>query len=188
MLYGRNCAGCHGPDGKGGVAIGLSDPVYLAIADDAAIRKVTANGVAGTSMPAFARSAGGMLTDDQIRCDCRTESGRWASPDALRDANPPPYAAPIPAMRSAERKFMGRIARHATVRRDAAGTAGLHCGWIVSCIGERPRPSDHRHCGTPRHGRSGLARRRARQADVARRCLGCRGVACRATAQKGGIR
>ncbi len=102
-LYGRNCAGCHGPDGKGGIAIGLSDPVYLAIADDAAIQKVTANGVSGTSMPAFARSAGGMLTDDQIHVivhGIRT----WASPEALRDANPPPYAAPNPgdAQRGAE--------------------------------------------------------------------------------------
>ena len=40
-LYSQNCAGCHGPDGKGGVSIALSNPVYLAIADDAAIRAVT---------------------------------------------------------------------------------------------------------------------------------------------------
>ena len=35
-------------DGKGGAAIALGDPVYLAIADDATIRRVTANGVPGT--------------------------------------------------------------------------------------------------------------------------------------------
>ena len=34
VLYGENCAGCHGPDGRGGAAIPLGDPVYLAIADD----------------------------------------------------------------------------------------------------------------------------------------------------------
>jgi mono/diheme cytochrome c family protein len=34
-LYPENCSGCHGPDGKGGVAIGLSNPVYRAIADAA---------------------------------------------------------------------------------------------------------------------------------------------------------
>src|SRR5580698_7322847 len=65
ILYAKNCAGCHGVDGKGGVAIGLGDPLYLAIADDAAIRRVTADGVSGTSMPAFAQHSGGMLTDDQ---------------------------------------------------------------------------------------------------------------------------
>ena len=37
VLYATNCAGCHGANGSGGAAIGLSDPVYLAIADDATI-------------------------------------------------------------------------------------------------------------------------------------------------------
>jgi cytochrome c oxidase cbb3-type subunit 3 len=94
FLYARNCSGCHGPDGKGGAAMGLGDPVYLAIADDAVIRRVTANGVAGTSMPAFAQSSGGMLTDDQIDVIIHGIRTRWAKPDALRDANAPPYAAP----------------------------------------------------------------------------------------------
>jgi len=65
-LYAENCAGCHGAEGRGGAAIALANPVYLAIADDADIRKVIANGVRGTAMPAFAESAGGMLTDAQI--------------------------------------------------------------------------------------------------------------------------
>src|SRR6266478_1320284 len=56
-LYEKNCAGCHGAEGKGGAAIALANPVYLAIADDAAVRKVIANGVRGTAMPAFAKSA-----------------------------------------------------------------------------------------------------------------------------------
>lgn len=45
VLYANNCAGCHGSDGTGGAAIGLADPVYLAIADDATIRRVTTDGV-----------------------------------------------------------------------------------------------------------------------------------------------
>ena len=56
LLYSENCAGCHGPDGKGGVAMALGDPVYLAIADDAAIRRVVEKGVSGTGMPAFAQT------------------------------------------------------------------------------------------------------------------------------------
>jgi cytochrome c oxidase cbb3-type subunit 3 len=95
-LYARNCSGCHGPDGKGGGAIGLGDPVYFAIADDAVIRRVTSNGVAGTSMPAFAQHAGGMLTDGQINVVVSGIRSRWAKPGAVRDAAVPPYAAPGP--------------------------------------------------------------------------------------------
>src|SRR5690349_16697163 len=65
-LYQQNCAGCHGEQGKGGAAIALNSPAYLEIADDATIRRVTAQGVPGTAMPAFAQSSGGMLTDEQI--------------------------------------------------------------------------------------------------------------------------
>jgi len=96
FLYARNCAGCHGPDGKGGAAIGLGDPVYLAIADDGAIRRVTANGVPGTAMPAFAQHSGGMLTDAQIDAVVHGMRARWARPDALRGVDPPPYAAQSP--------------------------------------------------------------------------------------------
>src|SRR5712691_11265084 len=63
LLYASNCAGCHGSEGKGGAAVGLADPVYLAIADDATIRRVASEGIPGTAMPAFARSSGGMLTN-----------------------------------------------------------------------------------------------------------------------------
>jgi cytochrome c oxidase cbb3-type subunit 3 len=93
VLYAKNCAGCHGPDGKGCAAIGLGNPVYLAIADDAAILRVTAEGVPGTSMPAFAQRSGDMLTNDQIDAIVHGIRGQWGKPDALRDAHPPPYAA-----------------------------------------------------------------------------------------------
>ncbi len=93
-LYARNCAGCHGRDGKGGAAIALGDPVYLAIADDATITRVTSDGVPGTAMPAFAQHSGGLLTDGQIEAIVRGIRVRWAEPNALRDAgSPPPYAA-----------------------------------------------------------------------------------------------
>jgi cytochrome c oxidase cbb3-type subunit III len=99
LLYGRNCAGCHGTNGKGGAAIALGDPVYLAIADDATIRRTTANGVSGTAMPAFAQHSGGMLTDDQINVIIGGIRARWAKPDALRGAYPPPYRAQGPGDR-----------------------------------------------------------------------------------------
>lgn len=92
VLYGQNCAGCHGADGKGGAAIALADPVYLAIADDAVIRQTASRGVAGTPMPAFAQTEGGMLTDKQI--DALVQGIRsWAKPDSFRNLTLPPYAA-----------------------------------------------------------------------------------------------
>jgi len=92
-LYAENCAGCHGVEGRGGAAIALGDPVYLAIADNGAIRKAIANGVRGTSMPAFAQSAGGMLTDKQIDVITNEMRSHWGRPGILDGANPPSYAA-----------------------------------------------------------------------------------------------
>src|SRR5215469_13659426 len=57
-LYSSNCAGCHGQEGRGGAAIGVGDPVYLALVDDAAMRNVIVRGVSGTAKSAFAKSAG----------------------------------------------------------------------------------------------------------------------------------
>jgi cytochrome c oxidase cbb3-type subunit 3 len=95
ILFAQNCAGCHGPGGKGGAAISLSNPVFVAIADDAAIRRTAANGVPGTPMPAFAQSAGGMLTDKQI--DAIVSGIRsWAKPDIPAGITLPAYAAQTP--------------------------------------------------------------------------------------------
>jgi len=93
VLFGANCAGCHGGEGKGGAAQSLGDPLYLAIADDATIRRVVRNGVPGTPMPAFAQSAGGMLADQQIDAIVAGIRARWAKPDGARGVELPPYAA-----------------------------------------------------------------------------------------------
>jgi len=95
LLYSQNCAGCHGADGKGGAAIALADPVFLAVADDTVIRRTAASGVPGTPMPAFAQGAGGMLTDKQIDALVRGIRS-WAKLGALGDQIPPSYAAQAP--------------------------------------------------------------------------------------------
>jgi mono/diheme cytochrome c family protein len=92
-LFSANCAGCHGENGRGGAAIALDNPVYLAVADDRTVRNVIANGVRGTAMPAFAESAGGLLTDQQIDVITQQIRARWGRPGILDDANPPAYAA-----------------------------------------------------------------------------------------------
>ncbi len=95
LLYSQNCAGCHGASGKGGAAIALANPVFLAIAADSVIRRTTANGVPGTAMPAFAQSAGAMLSDKQI--DALVSGIRsWAKSDTLNNVTPPPYSSPTP--------------------------------------------------------------------------------------------
>lgn len=95
ILYAQNCGGCHGANGKGGAAISLADPVYLAIADDTAVRNAIARGVQGTAMPAFAQSAGGMLTDQQTDVITAEMRARWGRPGILNGAHPPSYAAKL---------------------------------------------------------------------------------------------
>jgi cytochrome c oxidase cbb3-type subunit III len=90
-LYSKNCAGCHGRAGMSGAAIPLADPVFLAIADDAAIRRTISTGMPGTPMPAFAMSAGGMLTDKQIDALVSGIRG-WSKPDDFGHVNLPSYA------------------------------------------------------------------------------------------------
>ena len=92
-LYGQNCSGCHGAEGRGGAALALRDPVFLAIADERVIRRVASQGVPGTPMPAFAQSAGGMLTGQQIEVIVRGIRS-WAKPEELRALSPPPYSDP----------------------------------------------------------------------------------------------
>ncbi len=95
-LYEENCSGCHGQEGSGGAAIALANPLYLAIADDAILRQATASGISGTSMPAFAQSAGGMLTDKQVDVIVDGIRKRWARPDVLSGADVPPYSSATP--------------------------------------------------------------------------------------------
>src|ERR1700688_3679239 len=84
-LFSQNCSGCHGKDGQGALAVGIGRPVYLAIAGDATIRGTIESGRPGTSMPAFAQRAGGMLTDAQIEILVRGIRN-WAKPV---EENPP---------------------------------------------------------------------------------------------------
>jgi mono/diheme cytochrome c family protein len=94
-LYAANCSGCHGASGSGSAARGLRDPVFLRIADDATLRRVTALGVPGTAMPAFSTKAGGDLTDTQIDAIVNGIRTRWARATSGTDLEPPPYSAAV---------------------------------------------------------------------------------------------
>jgi mono/diheme cytochrome c family protein len=96
VLYSQNCSGCHGIDGQGGLTVPIGSPVYLAIADNATIRRVVALGRPGTAMPVFSQSAGGMLTDAQIDILVRGMRERWTKPGVPGSDKPPAYAASQP--------------------------------------------------------------------------------------------
>jgi mono/diheme cytochrome c family protein len=93
-LYATNCQACHGENGHGGPAMELGNAEYQALVDDATLRKWISGGMPGTQMPAFAQSAGGMLTDAQVNALIAGMRKEWAKPNVFGGATPPPYAQP----------------------------------------------------------------------------------------------
>jgi mono/diheme cytochrome c family protein len=97
VLYSANCAGCHGANGQHGPAMALSDPVYLAIADNNVLHSTIAKGRPGTAMSAFSQKEGGMLTDEQIESIVRGIRERWGvSAPIGATPTPPPYESTVP--------------------------------------------------------------------------------------------
>ena len=94
-LYGANCSGCHGADGRYGPAVALSDPVYQALVDDLTLQSTIADGRPGTAMPAFSQTKGGMLTDEQITSIVHGIRDRWGTADRLAGITTPPYTATV---------------------------------------------------------------------------------------------
>jgi cytochrome c oxidase cbb3-type subunit III len=90
-LYSENCAACHGANGQNGPAIDLANPEYQALVDDATLRKWISGGMPGTEMPAFAQSAGGMLTDAQVNALIDGMRKQWSQPKVFAGRTPPPY-------------------------------------------------------------------------------------------------
>jgi mono/diheme cytochrome c family protein len=67
VLYGENCAGCHGANGTLGPAPPLNDPLFRAIISEEELEKVLTEGREKALMPAFAEENGGPLTAAQIQ-------------------------------------------------------------------------------------------------------------------------
>jgi cytochrome c oxidase cbb3-type subunit 3/ubiquinol-cytochrome c reductase cytochrome c subunit len=76
-LFARNCAGCHGAEGKLGPAPPLNDPIFLAIVSQDDLVRVITGGRAGTPMPAFGRQFAGTLTEEQIHIVAAGVKERW---------------------------------------------------------------------------------------------------------------
>lgn len=92
-LYRENCSACHGAQGMNGPSYPLANPEYQALVDEQVLHQVVANGEPGTLMPAFAISAGGSLTDQQVDALVQGMRAAWYKPGTLAGANPPPYHA-----------------------------------------------------------------------------------------------
>jgi mono/diheme cytochrome c family protein len=93
VLYKQNCAACHGENGTQGAAVSLANPEYLSLAGENTLLQITAKGVPGTLMPPFAKSAGGMLTDEQIHDLVDGMMHQWGRPEVLTGQPAPAYAA-----------------------------------------------------------------------------------------------
>lgn len=96
-LYSQNCAGCHGNAGQNGASFDLANPLYQAWVDDATLQKIIASGESGTQMPAFAKSAGGFLTDEQVEALVQGMRTSWSvnSGGSQGLGIPPPYASTL---------------------------------------------------------------------------------------------
>lgn len=92
VLYATNCSGCHGEHGTLGPALALANPDYLAWVPREAMRVAVARGVAGTGMPAFARSEGGWLTDAQIDAILDGAVAKWGHASPASTSEMPVYA------------------------------------------------------------------------------------------------
>ena len=91
ILYGQNCAACHGAEGRLGPSRPLADPVYLAYVGPERMREIVARGVPGTPMPGFTPAENGTLADDQITALVREIYARWADPASLAGVTLPAY-------------------------------------------------------------------------------------------------
>jgi cytochrome c oxidase cbb3-type subunit 3/ubiquinol-cytochrome c reductase cytochrome c subunit len=67
--------------------------VYQAIVDENSLRKAITNGGPGKLMPAFGRSAGGMLTAEQVEVLVQGIRQHWYKPGYLENQAVPPYKA-----------------------------------------------------------------------------------------------
>src|SRR5262245_4725383 len=87
VLFAQRCAGCHGDDGTLGPGPPLNDAIYCALVSEDDLKKVIGSGRDGTLMPAWAATAGGPLTDEQVGILAKgIKQQEWASPASTQTA------------------------------------------------------------------------------------------------------
>jgi mono/diheme cytochrome c family protein len=94
VLFKDNCQACHAGETNIGASISMRDPLYLAIIPRDVLRKITAEGNPGTTMPGFAKANGGELTDEQVDIIVNGILD-WGKSAQITKTNLPPYSAPL---------------------------------------------------------------------------------------------
>ena len=94
-LYGKNCSGCHGNDGKYGPGRILNDGLYLKLIPKEELKRILIYGRGGGAMPPWAISQGGPLTDKQINALTDGIYANWAKPADLHGTGLPSYSADL---------------------------------------------------------------------------------------------
>ena len=110
-------------DGRSGfsASVGLPGSESQAASRATIATALIATRVPGTTMPGFATSAGGMLTDQQVAIIADGMISTWGAAGALRNTVLPPYAASAPGDPSAGAQA---FARHCAGCHGADGTGG----------------------------------------------------------------
>jgi mono/diheme cytochrome c family protein len=135
-LYKANCTSCHGENGRDGVAISLANPVYLAVAGEDNLRNITANGVSGRLMPPFAKSAGGMLTDQQIGVLAHGMVQQWSKQELVAGLSIPQYRSTLTGDSARGQQAFGTFCArcHGTAGEGSTGDAKSRTGKIGSIV------------------------------------------------------
>lgn len=93
VLYDKNCAVCHGPEGKGRVGANLSKD-WSAIRPDLSIKSTISNGIPGSVMPAWSLANGGPLAETEINDLVAFLLALSATSTQAAPENPTPTPAP----------------------------------------------------------------------------------------------
>src|SRR6201981_1832018 len=94
VLFKDNCRACHAGETNIGASISMRDPLYLAIIPHDVLRKITAEGIPGTTMPGFAKASVCELTDEQVDIIVNGILD-WGKSAQVTKTNLPPYSAPL---------------------------------------------------------------------------------------------
>lgn len=128
-LYRENCSGCHGAEGKLGPAPPLNDSIFSSIVPDTVVKSVITEGRPGTPMPAFARTHGGPLTDDQVKVLAGGLKSHW-KPGEPASANLPRYAVDTSASAGDKQRGLEVFARACADCHGEDGSGGMTAGAI----------------------------------------------------------